>query len=892
LKGSLKKLEVIGIVAVLLAVLFASVPGSVSADGGTVILHPGYITGTISITGETIDTGYVDAYSIPSGYEGRDSSIVNNEYSVTVEGGYDYMVLPRATMLDYNNDFDSWTHVQLKRQDTYVTEELTSILDFALNPGYVNINLDVTGGEVQQTSFNVLTNLDPGDLRTYNTHQDLIVKNFFYGSTILPMMPWVNHDENGDGDTTDWNLGDTHLSVYGAVKINDIWHYLERRYIDVFEGETTNVYWSLDVTPGSISGSVVVENEDITSFVIYGNAEFEGQPLYLRDVYPTYQDYYSEVPATTWEIYPDIAFNDAVTGAYNYLSLNSIPDTVTVGTGEDVVHNWNINPGYVTGGINLWGANTDLDKAYIYADDRADYGWPFNAYAITYSNDYKLILYEGEWDIGFGRNTLYFDYDPTVPNIPLTSNIIITDNSIHYLDPSTTVTSGETISGYDFSYGTATITINYEVEGGGELWSPFIDAYANEGVLPDRVDIRATGTGSSEHTTLGECTVTVIGGTYTVRAFAYVEDGSRPKFGELTISVEPGDVIIYDIGAPDVVITEPTGYQHVPGRTVLVEGTATDDSEIASITVNGVAVEFTSTNNPDDPNEVSYSTTVEGLDYGENTVTVVATDSYDKTTSVERTVISDLRNSPPVIISINGPAEPAAVGTSVDMTGAYSDPDAGDTHTATWDWGDGSEPTEGSAADGTASGAHTYDTPGVYTVTLTITDESSESAEMEYQFVVVYDPEGGFVTGGGFIESPEGAYSADETLTGKANFGFVSKYKKGATVPTGNTEFQFKAGDLNFHSDVYEWLIIAGAKAQFKGTGTVNGEGSYKFMLTAVDGSINGGSSTDKFRIKIWLEADDGAENIIYDNLLGAEDDTEMDATTVIGGGSIKIHKV
>lgn len=28
-------------------------------------------------------------------------------------------------------------------------------------------------------------------------------------------------------------------------------------------------------------------------------------------------------------------------------------------------------------------------------------------------------------------------------------------------------------------------------------------------------------------------------------------------------------------------------------------------------------------------------------------------------------------------------------------------------------------------------------------------------------------------------------------------FGFVSKYKKEATVPTGNTQFQFKAGDLN-----------------------------------------------------------------------------------------------
>ena len=82
----------------------------------------------------------------------------------------------------------------------------------------------------------------------------------------------------------------------------------------------------------------------------------------------------------------------------------------------------------------------------------------------------------------------------------------------------------------------------------------------------------------------------------------------------------------------------------------------------------------------------------------------------------------------------------------------------------------------------------------------------------------MFDPEGGFVTGGGWINSPEGAYTADPTLTGKANFGFVSKYKKGATTPTGETEFQFRVADLNFHSDIYQWLVVAGARAQYKGT--------------------------------------------------------------------------
>ena len=121
-----------------------------------------------------------------------------------------------------------------------------------------------------------------------------------------------------------------------------------------------------------------------------------------------------------------------------------------------------------------------------------------------------------------------------------------------------------------------------------------------------------------------------------------------------------------------------------------------------------------------------------------------------------------------------------------------------------------------------------------------------------FQYIVVYDPSAGFVTGGGWINSPIGAYSANPALTGKANFGFESKYLKGNNVPTGNTEFQFKLANFNFKSTSYEWLVVSGAKARYRGVGTVNGAGSYGFELTAWDGQVNGGGGVDRFRIKIW----------------------------------------
>jgi hypothetical protein len=113
-----------------------------------------------------------------------------------------------------------------------------------------------------------------------------------------------------------------------------------------------------------------------------------------------------------------------------------------------------------------------------------------------------------------------------------------------------------------------------------------------------------------------------------------------------------------------------------------------------------------------------------------------------------------------------------------------------------------------------------FTTAGVYDVEIRGTDAARNTGPAESIFLVIYNPEGGFVTGGGWINSPPGAYDVDQTLTGKATFGFVSKYQKGASIPTGQTEFQFHLANLNFHSESYQWLVVAGAKAQYKGTGT------------------------------------------------------------------------
>jgi len=247
-------------------------------------------------------------------------------------------------------------------------------------------------------------------------------------------------------------------------------------------------------------------------------------------------------------------------------------------------------------------------------------------------------------------------------------------------------------------------------------------------------------------------------------------------------------------------------------------------------------------------------------------------------------------NAFPVLGTITAPVAPFALGTAVQISVPFSDADVTESkpYTATIDWGDGSTSSSSFADVGTITGTKTYAVSGIYVVSVSIRQDNFPDhfdTKTVEGYVVVYDAKNGFVTGGGWISSPAGAYAANPSLTGKANFGFVSKYQNGATQPTGNTEFQFQAGNFNFKSTLYDWLVISGGfKAQYKGSGTVNGQPGYSFMLTAIDGGSKGGGAPDTFRLKVW-----NAGGTVYDNQLNAPDTN--DPTTQVSGGSIVIHK-
>ena len=271
---------------------------------------------------------------------------------------------------------------------------------------------------------------------------------------------------------------------------------------------------------------------------------------------------------------------------------------------------------------------------------------------------------------------------------------------------------------------------------------------------------------------------------------------------------------------------------------------------------------------------------------GAGTHHFTVTDANGCTTTTSITI--NATNTAPVLQSITPSSyAPVAIGTSIGLSINYNDPNNNVT-TAAVNWDDGSaiQIVNNPAAAFTLN--RTYANPGVYSVTVTLTDACGLTSTARYDYVVVFDPTGGFVTGGGWINSPAGALADNPLLTGRANFGFVAKYKKGSNVPDGNTEFQFQAGNFNFKSMEYDagWLVISGSKATFRGSGTVNGSGNFGFLVVAVDGQISGGGGFDKFRIKIWDKSN--GNRVVYDNDMGMDDNGIP--STAIAGGSIVIH--
>ncbi len=261
---------------------------------------------------------------------------------------------------------------------------------------------------------------------------------------------------------------------------------------------------------------------------------------------------------------------------------------------------------------------------------------------------------------------------------------------------------------------------------------------------------------------------------------------------------------------------------------------------------------------------------------GENTVTLFASDASGNTGSA--TAVVTLFNNPPVLdpIQIN----PLF---NTDET-VYAEANFSDSNIfyAEWNWGNGIT-TPGLIENNKITGTFSYPEAGIYNLTLTLTDVCGLTASETFINLVIVNPCGGSVTGGGWIGSEPGDW-AGLTKSEKANFGFVAQYNPQGKLQ-GNLTFHLNKANFKVHSNDLDWLVVVNDMALFSGKASVNNIPGYTFVVSLVDGQITGKKNPDLFRILLW----DSNGTIVYDNEPGRQ--SYERATEAIIQGSVVFHR-
>jgi len=269
------------------------------------------------------------------------------------------------------------------------------------------------------------------------------------------------------------------------------------------------------------------------------------------------------------------------------------------------------------------------------------------------------------------------------------------------------------------------------------------------------------------------------------------------------------------------------------------------------------------------------------------TVTITCTDAAgNSTTGTTDIVVAHAVTSP-----LSGAT--VKVGSTVNLASSFWDV-AGKKHSAKWLIDDkttisGTVTEPSGLNNGTVTGSYKFNAAGVYKIKVNMTDQNGFTTYANTNdnldaIVVVYDPNGGFTYGGGNFVSPPGALIAAPSATAETSYGFTVNYYKNASLPKGETQFEFKVGEFEFNALNFEYLIISNSMAQFKGTGKIiGGQSGVAFTMTVTDGQLDG-SGIDKIRMKIYNKNNG---KIIYDNQPGASDAALP--TQAVGANSIVV---
>lgn len=615
-----------------------------SSVADEVILNPGEIEGVLRIgsSAETnIEQARFYAYDTSDSSQNAQEYVYPNPPSYNVP--YDLVVnVPAGSSTDYSIRVDQVymdnyrDRMYFPNQTVTVDDVSPSTVDFIVdNPGFIEGTITVVGGGYFDWAqlYAYPASADPqirSDTRFYSATNDSTVE--FYRFPVAP----------GSGI----RLQSNRVYLEGGAIIN-----LPNSEVDVAPGETVVVNYVVE-TPqtGTVAGDISFSGaQSVDRYQIRMSG-----PVNLWEYLYANQGDISAAPgnagAYSFDELPGGTAADPVTGYYMtvYSYLNSYDDYVVlpysafdpdrnpavvagVTTPVDIV----AQQSYITGNINLTGVvNYDqINSAFVqyYGIYQTDsYGGNSRDNLDSSNGDYDVIVTPGDWYYSY----VYLNFYNNDPAEYLNQWMYFYDYENGGQNNQITLAGPGNIVSRNYSYNTGSVEVTYTVAGGGTLSNPFLEGYCRLYEIPGDTSSPQVHYYSfrsynylQDDVTEGNVTLVGMEGSCEVQAKATVGE-TTTTFGDLTLNIVPGASQEVDIGGPTLVVQTPTPGECGGETQITVTGTVTDDTDVASVVVNGVAAALTPFDPVTDPPSYTFEATVPVSD-GENSIVTVATDTAD-----------------------------------------------------------------------------------------------------------------------------------------------------------------------------------------------------------------------------------------------------------------------
>ena len=627
-------------------IVYGQGTGCTSSGGGgnVVVLNPGYVGGTIQVGSETMNSASVFA---DSGTCNSITSISPNATSST----YNLTVnVPQGTTPTYNVSasvhVNNWrTFLGFPAQQTTVQASQTSPVDFILaNPGYIHGTITANGGTLDYAYVTASSNSGNSYAYTYGSDG---------GTYQLPVFPDAN----------------TSLSVIvyftdgSSVSV-------PQENVSIAAGDSLSRDYNVAPPAGAISGTIQHTGSALASHYISATG-----PNGVNSVTTSADGPYSfsnladgSYNMSAYSQFGNCSFIDFLNCAYFYYPGGSFLPNRNPSVSGSATSTVNISAqqAILNGKITFTGSlpRADVNSTYTqaYSSDNDAFG---AAPVSTSTGAYSIIAGPGTWTKRFLSTQLYNGNQAAYLNESLYFSDYQSQNSV-------TVAAGGTGT-RDLSYGTGSVTITLQAPPNSNLTfsNPYLQGTCNK--LDSNSQVQwgydFWSYGNQVNTSTGSVQFFGMDATCTVTAYALV-NGSNTSFGTLSVRVTPGVDFITEAGAPTLNVASPAPYYITSNSSIAVTGTASDSVNVSSITVNGTAATLASTNNPNDPNEVSFTATANLPVHGPNTITTVATNPGNYTSTDVRTVY---RSDGPPNLSFSPADGTITTSTSVTVQGTVND---------------------------------------------------------------------------------------------------------------------------------------------------------------------------------------------------------------------------